>query len=398
MSATSIPVARLLQLGVPIAWQEAVELARSAHQVAATAGVPLVLDACVISTDGTVHLIPPPPGVAGLPLTITDLLGLLLQGQDAPAELRALVNGRDAVSGGAPDGAAGAGLDLSWFASPRPDLEIGRLATRGIEAAAVHDAEAAIHRLRTDVTDAPSRPPTPTTRPGIDPRALLRPLGIAAVVVLLLGGAALVVRQAMEPAPVIAEDGEPAPAAPPSLLDSAFDSLNRIFAPSGGTAPAPAEAATAAGSAAGAPRVGKRPSTAPTDASGVSPSTSPGAALANGGTGARGGAGEVPVTMEHVEITASMPRIYSHQDVDVEPPAFLHPQMPSESKPDSRTSNSHLEVTVDEQGLVIQVRLRSSDASLHERMLVSAAKAWQFRPALKDGQPVPYVLQVPVTR
>jgi hypothetical protein len=396
MSATSIPVARLLQLAVPVAWQEAVELARSAHEAAATAGVPLVLEACVISTDGTVHIIPPPAGVQGHPLTLTDLLRLLLQGQDAPAELRALVDGGHAVSVGAPDEAGAAGRDLSWFASPRPELEIARLATRGIEAAAVHDAEAAIHRLRADVTDAPPLPP-PTPRQGIDVRTLLRPLGLAAVVVLVLGGAALVVKQAMAPAPVTTEGGDAAPAAPPSLLDSAVDSLNRFFAPSGGTAPSPATPG-AAETAAGAPRVGKRPSSPSTNPSGVSSAPASVAAPTGGGTAASGAAGEVPVTMERLEVTASLPRIYTQQDVEVQPPAFLHPQMPSEPSPDSRASDSYIEVTVDEQGMVMQVRLRSSDASVHERMLVSAAKAWQFRPALKDGQPVPYVLQVPVTR
>ena len=108
MSATSIPVARILQLGVPIAWQEAVELARAAHQAAESAGVPLLLDECVISTEGTVHLIPAPASSRpGPPLTVLGLLGILIHGQDAPAELRALVDGEDdAPSDGPPLGRA----------------------------------------------------------------------------------------------------------------------------------------------------------------------------------------------------------------------------------------------------------------------------------------------------
>ena len=102
--------------------------------------------------------------------------------------------------------------------------------------------------------------------------------------------------------------------------------------------------------------------------------------------------------MDQVVVTATMPRVYSRQDAGVEPPVFVYPQMPSEPKADSPTSDSHIEVMVDEQGRVVQVRLRSTDASLNDRMIVAAAKAWQFRPALKDGQPVPYVLQVPVIR
>ena len=102
--------------------------------------------------------------------------------------------------------------------------------------------------------------------------------------------------------------------------------------------------------------------------------------------------------MDQVVVRAISPRVYSQQDAGVEPPVFVYPQMPSEPKPDSPASDSHIEVMVDEQGRVAQVRLRSTDASLNDRMIVAAAKAWQFRPALKDGQPVPYVLQVPVIR
>jgi hypothetical protein len=91
-------------------------------------------------------------------------------------------------------------------------------------------------------------------------------------------------------------------------------------------------------------------------------------------------------------------RLYSLQDEDVEPPVFLRPQLPAEFKPDSEESASYIEVTVDERGQVAHVKLRSMDASLNDRMIVAAAKAWQFRPAIKDGRPVPYVLTVPVTR
>ena len=50
------------------------------------------------------------------------------------------------------------------------------------------------------------------------------------------------------------------------------------------------------------------------------------------------------------------------------------------------------------QGTVDQVRLRADPSQLHDRMLVSAAKAWQFRPAMKEGRPVRYVVRVPITQ
>jgi TonB family protein len=57
-----------------------------------------------------------------------------------------------------------------------------------------------------------------------------------------------------------------------------------------------------------------------------------------------------------------------------------------------------MEVMVDERGEVQRVQLRSTDASLNDRMLVSAVKAWRFDPALKDGVPVKYTMRVPVTQ
>jgi TonB family protein len=90
-------------------------------------------------------------------------------------------------------------------------------------------------------------------------------------------------------------------------------------------------------------------------------------------------------------------RVYSAEDPGVEPPAMLRPHLPSERKADSEPSDSYVEVVVDERGQVARVRLHSSDLKLNDRMLVAAAKAWQFHPALKDGRPVKYVLRVPVT-
>ena len=252
MSATSIPVARILQLGVPIAWQEAVELARAAHQAAESAGVPLLLDECVISTEGTVHLIPAPASSrSGPPLTVLGLLGILIHGQDAPAELRALVDGEDEAPSGLP-APTGAGapprFDLSWFTSPHADVEIARLATRGIEAAAAHEAQAAIQRLRSDVQDVPP-PSEPAAASRFNPRVLLRPLAIAAAVVLVLTAATLVVQTIARPrAEAVAVEGETPPAESKSFLDTAFDSLKRALAPSGDAAPAAADATPAGAS------------------------------------------------------------------------------------------------------------------------------------------------------
>lgn len=60
-----------------------------------------------------------------------------------------------------------------------------------------------------------------------------------------------------------------------------------------------------------------------------------------------------------------------------------------------------LEIVVDERGAVEAVRLRARSVApgqtmYRHRMLLAAAKAWQFEPATKDGQPVRYLMRVPL--
>ena len=106
-------------------------------------------------------------------------------------------------------------------------------------------------------------------------------------------------------------------------------------------------------------------------------------------------AGRAPTT---VGVEPRDRRVYTADDADVEPPTMRRPQLQMEHRADTEASDSYVEVVVDERGEVTQVRLRSSDLSLNDRMIVAAAKAWQFEPAMKDGRPVKYVLRLPVTR
>jgi len=200
MSATSIPVARLLQLEMPIAWQEAVEVARAADAAATAAGTPILLEECMISTDGTLRVVAMPGVRHGSPFTVLGLLSLMLKGQSAPPELKALVaTGGDALSGFPTEQGTEPTpeFNLDWFASPRPELEIARLAARAIEAAGHHDVDSALQRLRTAVTApaldrpaaqvVPATPAPPMPRP-LDLQPFVRPLAIGAAVVVLVGG------------------------------------------------------------------------------------------------------------------------------------------------------------------------------------------------------------------
>ncbi len=139
MASTTISIARVLQLGVPIAWQEAVEVARAAEAAAERHSRRLTVEGCIISTAGTVEVGSNGTDRLGAGLTALQLLAILIEGQQAPAELRALAATADDALSSFPSespSAADQPLSLEWFVRPNPEVEIASLATRALEAAA----------------------------------------------------------------------------------------------------------------------------------------------------------------------------------------------------------------------------------------------------------------------
>lgn len=96
--------------------------------------------------------------------------------------------------------------------------------------------------------------------------------------------------------------------------------------------------------------------------------------------------------------------LYSATDASVTPPVMRRQQLPSnllEPTADVPEDWPFLEIVVDERGAVEAVRLRARSVApgqtmYRHRMLLAAAKAWQFEPATKDGQPVRYLMRVPL--
>lgn len=86
--------------------------------------------------------------------------------------------------------------------------------------------------------------------------------------------------------------------------------------------------------------------------------------------------------------------VYSPEDDTVAPPELVRPQLPREPRPGEDTG--WFDLLVDETGTVEQVKLISPAGRYQERMLVAAAKAWKFRPATRDGQPVKYRVRIPI--
>ena len=100
-----------------------------------------------------------------------------------------------------------------------------------------------------------------------------------------------------------------------------------------------------------------------------------------------------PVPGEEVEVA-----VFTAADPSVTPAVIVRPVLPKEPPPNVPPEQvGTIEVLVDEQGDVVSVRLISPANRYHERMLVSAAKTWKFRPAYKDGHPVRYRTRVRLT-
>jgi hypothetical protein len=89
--------------------------------------------------------------------------------------------------------------------------------------------------------------------------------------------------------------------------------------------------------------------------------------------------------------------IYTEADADVIPPRPLSRQMPVTGPigvPPNRVG--WLEMVIGRDGTVAFVKLHTPLNRHHERMIVSPAKAWRYRPAMKNGRRVMYRILVKV--
>jgi hypothetical protein len=87
--------------------------------------------------------------------------------------------------------------------------------------------------------------------------------------------------------------------------------------------------------------------------------------------------------------------IFDRRDFDVTPPVAIVPaHLGVVGGSGDETAAGVIEVLVSERGEVLSARAVVPPQSLSEATMLmgslSAAKAWRFRPALKDGQPVQY--------
>ena len=77
----------------------------------------------------------------------------------------------------------------------------------------------------------------------------------------------------------------------------------------------------------------------------------------------------------------------------MQPPSWKKPQLPPVPASGSYATNA-MELLIGEDGVVQKVTLLSPLTRLPDVMLLSSAKQWKFKPAMKDGRPVKYRLRL----
>lgn len=97
-------------------------------------------------------------------------------------------------------------------------------------------------------------------------------------------------------------------------------------------------------------------------------------------------------------LQANTTAIYDRRSPDVIPAELVRPHLPNVADVTGRQFG-RLEVLIAEDGRVERVRLLATtiERRYYDGMLLSAVKAWVFRPASRAGQPVRYRLQIPLT-
>lgn len=100
--------------------------------------------------------------------------------------------------------------------------------------------------------------------------------------------------------------------------------------------------------------------------------------------------------------SATAPRIYGSKDTDVTPPAIIAQELPDVPASLRATVSSArrpmmIAVTVDEGGRVRESRVVIPMNPVYDRLVMAAAKNWRYRPATKDGAPVPYERVIAIT-
>lgn len=84
------------------------------------------------------------------------------------------------------------------------------------------------------------------------------------------------------------------------------------------------------------------------------------------------------------------PRVYVQEDANVVPPVVIRQDIPSFPPIRPAATVGVVEIVIDETGRVASASMRTPLFPNYDRLVLTAAKAWQYRPATVDGVPVKF--------
>lgn len=413
-----ISLADLRARNVQPVWQEAVAVVQEMIQAASATSAPLPdLDHIALIPNGDVVALPGSSAPADPVRHAATMLNILVEGVATPPELEQFLQ-RNVANPPQLDSLAEFSRQLAFFERPGRRTDVERLVGRAAAAEQMTRADEELKRLMEKANDADQKP---EKEPSREQRPLrnLPTLVVAAAV--LIGALALATvwwrgravtsaqQAASDPASAPqtnpqgaaanagAGDGKAgqAPKPEPSFLEKTTDAVRSAISALVGSGSQPATASAEQTPPAGTPeknhsRTRRQAQTpkiaaaplAPENANDTKPATSV----------------ELLPLSEDAAVAEADANVYTSTDATVIPPVMVRPVLPKDPPPGVPLHQiGTIEVWVDENGDVEQVRLASPANRYQERMLVSAAKMWKFRPAFKDGHPVRYRTRVRLT-
>ena len=414
-----ISLADLRARNVQPVWQEAVAVVQELIQTVSATSAPLPdLEHIALIPNGDVVALPGSSAPADPVRHAATMLNILVEGVATPPELEQFLQ-RNVANPPQLDSLAEFSRQLAFFERPGRRTDVERLVGRAAAAEQMTRADEELKRLMEKANEADEKPEKELSK-AQRPLHKLPTLVVAAAV--LIGAFALVTiwwrgraipsaqQAASDPALTTptdprsaaanagSGDGKPgqAPKPEPSFLEKTTAAVRSAIGAlvGSGSQPAPAsaeETPAAATADKNHARTRRQTQTPKIAAAPLNPE--------NGNDSKPATSVELlPLSEEGAAVAEADANVYTSTDATVIPPVMVRPVLPKDPPPGVPLHQiGTIEVWVDENGDVEQVRLVSPANRYQERMLVSAAKMWKFRPAFKDGHPVRYRTRVRLT-
>lgn len=375
------------ELGRPefaLHWHEAVAVVSETAAILLERGSPTVPDptSVVLTPDGTLHLLNEGTTSAAPAQRLGAMLDAMLSSSPCPPELRRLID--DSISDPSVYPTIEAFADaLAFFERPGREELLAAVAARASDVELEERANTELERLEARARNQPRRPEQrPNGAPAQQHRTAVYVVAALLLAVGVVGGGLLGLR------------ATGSTSAASTLTEQVKTRVDRI-------------------AQRGLEAMGLR---TPTPPSPTSPEIDTAAHVAPKPS-RRGPKRETPAVISVRELKNSVTplpaaiapevpappivpdeAVYAPGAKDVEPAVLMRPQMPSRSASTAMPEEiGILEIIVSTTGVVEQVRLISASTRFQDRMIVSAAKAWLFEPAMKNGQPVRYRTRIRIT-